>query len=202
MIKFIIFDVMGVVFTVGDDVEGLLIPYIQSLNPEISAQKVKDAYHQTSLGRMSSRELWELMGFEQNDILCIERDYLENAFTLDDGFLACAKALKSKYGLALLSNDISEWSKYLRNFYDIEPLINAAFISGDLGVRKPDSQIYQIALDTLGVQPSECVFIDDSPERVEAARRLGICSILFNREEHDYNGLRVKSFDQLTQLLM
>jgi hypothetical protein len=35
MIRFVIFDVMGVVFTVGDDVEGLLIPYIRSIKPDI-----------------------------------------------------------------------------------------------------------------------------------------------------------------------
>ena len=202
MIKFIIFDVMGVVFTVGDDVEGLLIPYICSLKAGTTAQNVKDAYLTASLGRMTSRELWALMGFEQSDILEIERNYLEKSFTLDAGFLPCAKALKEHYGLALLSNDVSEWSKYLRSFYGIEPLIDAFFISGDLGVRKPDPQIYRIALDTLGTYPSECVFIDDSPERVDVARELGINSILFNRDGHDYSGLRVRTFNQLTQLLL
>ncbi|MCL2167037.1 MAG: HAD family phosphatase [Clostridiales bacterium] len=202
MIKYILFDVMGVIFTVGDDVEGLLIPYMQSLKPEIPVQKIKELYHAASLGRVPSRELWELTGVEKAEIPEIERYYLEHRFSLDAGFLPCAKALKARYSLALLSNDIGEWSRHLRAFYGIEPLIDAAFISSDLGVRKPDPQIYQMALAALGIQASECVFIDDSPERVEAARRLGICSILFDREGHDYQGLRVKSFAQFTQLLL
>ena len=201
-LKYIIFDVMGVIFTVGDDVEGLLIPYVRALNPEIAAQSIRDAYHDASLGHIRACELWEMAGMTKAKIPEIERQYLETSFDLDEDFLPCAKALKARYGLALLSNDISDWSRYLRVFYGIEPLIDAALVSGDLGVRKPDPAIYHLALDRLGVQASECVFIDDHPERVEAARKLGICSILFDREGHDYRGLRITSFGQLRQLLL
>ena len=193
---------MGVVFTVGDDVEGLLIPYIRTRKPEADPQSIKDAYLAASLGKMPSREFWALMGIAQSDISAVEQDYLEQSFSLDAGFLPCAKALKSRYSLALLSNDISEWSRFLRVFYNIEPLLAAAFISGDLGVRKPDPQIYRIALERLDAKPSECVFIDDMPERVDAARELGISAILFNREGHNYSGIRINSFEQLTQILL
>jgi len=202
MIKFVIFDVMGVIFTVGDDVEGLLIPYVRSLKPGIDDQDVRDIYLAASLGKIVSRDLWAQLGFDETDIPVIERNYLEKSFTLDVEFLSCAKALKNRYGIALLSNDVSEWSRYLRGYHGIEPLIDAAFISGDLGVRKPDPRIYSTALETLGARPSECVYIDDYPERVEAARELGICSILFNRAGHDYSGLRIKSFGQLMRLLL
>ena len=202
MIKFVIFDVMGVIFTVSDDVEDLLIPYIRSLKPEIDAQSVKDAYLTTSLGKIPSVKFWMLMGFKLSDAHEIEREYLEKSFSLDADFLPCAYALKSRYSLAMLSNDISEWNKYLRGFYAIEPLLNAAFISGDLGVRKPDPKIYQLALSGLGAKPSECLFIDDMPDRVDAARELGISSILFNRKRHDYRGIHISTFEQLTQMLL
>lgn len=192
---------MGVIFTVGDDVEGLLIPYIHSLKPEIPAQSIKDVYLEASLGRLPSTELWARLGFERAAIPETERVYLEK-YTLDSGFLPCAGALKERYGIALLSNDLSEWSKYLRKRHGVEPLVEAAFISGDLGFRKPDPQIYRAALNALGARPSECVFIDDMPDRVDAACELGICSVLFNRGDHDYNGLRVRSFGQLTRLFL
>jgi putative hydrolase of the HAD superfamily len=201
MIKFVIFDVMGVVFTVGNDVEGMLIPYIQSMKPEVSDQSIYDAYMAASLGQMTSFDLWEGFGFEKTAVPEIERKYLENSYTLDAGFLSCAGELKKRYCLALLSNDVSEWSKFLRAYYGIEPLIDAAFISGDIGIRKPDVRIYRFALDALGVKPKECLFVDDYPDRVEAACELGICSILFNREDFDFRGLSVTSFEQLSQLL-
>ena len=202
MIRFIIFDVMGVVFTVGDDVKSLLIPYIRSLKPGAPEELIKDNYRQASLGRISSRQFWAHMGFSEDNIPEIEKEYLEKSFTLDDGFLPCAEALKGRYSIALLSNDVSEWSRYLRGLYGIEPLIHAAFISSDLGVRKPDPQIYHMALSSLGAKPDECVFIDDSPERVDVARELGISAILFDRDGHDYNGLRVRSFQELARLLI
>ena len=202
MIKYVIFDVMGVIFTVGDDVEGLLIPYIHSFKPDIEPKDIKDKYLNASLGKITSHELWTQLDFDKADIPAIERNYLEKSFSLDAEFLPCANALKSRYHIALLSNDISEWSRFLRGFYGIESLIDAAFISGDLGYRKPDLEIYRIALDKLDAKPNECVFIDDYPGRVEAARELGIVAILFDREGHDYSGLRVKSFKQLEQLLL
>jgi len=202
MIRFVIFDVMGVIFTVGDDVEGLLIPYIHSLMPKIPAQSIRETYLAASLGKITSFELWASMGFKRADIPAIERDYLEKSFTLDAGFITCAKVLKNRYSIALLSNDVSEWSKYLRRFHGIEPMIDAAFISGDFGLRKPDAQTYLVAMDSLGARPSECVFIDDSPQRVDVANNLGMSSILFEREEQKYDGPSVRSFEQLTQLLL
>ena len=202
MIKYVIFDVMGVIFAVGDDVEGLLIPYVRSVKPGIDDQDIKDIYMNASLGKISSRDLWAQLGFDETDIPVIERNYLEKSFTLDAGFLPCAKTLKNRYGIALLSNDVAEWSRFLRAYHGIEHLIDAAFVSGDLGVRKPDPRIYNIALESIGAKPSECIYIDDYPERVDAARKLGICSILFNRAGHDYSGLRVESFGQLMRLMM
>jgi len=202
LVKFVIFDVMGVVFTVGNDLEELLIPYILSLKPATGKQNIRDKYNDASLGKISSRDFWILLGFDAADIPVIERAYLEKSFTLDAGFLPCAKALKNRYRIALLSNDVSRWSKFLRDFYGIEPLLDAAFISGDLGVRKPDREIYQIALRHLDAKSYECIFIDDSPRRVDAACELGINAILFDREDHDYNGLRVKSFEQFARLLL
>ena len=201
MVRFIIFDVMGVIFTVGDDVEELLIPYIRSLKPGIPADSIKAVYLAASLGRLPSREFWSMMGFKRIDIPKIERTYLEQSFTLDAGFIPCVKALKERYGIVLLSNDVSEWSKYLRSFHNIEQFVDAAFISGDLGVRKPDPEIYRIALNDLKADPGECVFIDDSPERVDAARELGINSILFDREGKEESGFCVRSFEQLNETL-
>ena len=202
MIKFVVFDVMGVVFEVGDDVEGLLIPYIRSLKPDTEPRYIRETYLAASLGVLPSHEFWAKLGFPKARIPEIEQYYLEKAFTLDAGFLPCAEALRRHYRIALLSNDVSEWSRYLRRFHKIEPLLTAAFISGDLGVRKPDPQIYRMVLEALGVQPWECVLIDDYPERVEAALYLGFSAILFDRAGHNCRGLRVSSFGQLTQLLL
>src|SRR5579864_9155516 len=55
--------------------------------------------------------------------------------------------------------------------------------AGDLGPQggtvKPDEKIYQIACDTLGVDPSETAFVDDVATNVVAARHFGMRGIVF-----------------------
>ncbi len=48
------------------------------------------------------------------------------------------------------------------------------FMSYQMGVRKPDPQIYTMVLDQLDVDGEQCFFIDDLLENVEAARAVGI----------------------------
>jgi HAD superfamily hydrolase (TIGR01509 family) len=44
---------------------------------------------------------------------------------------------------------------------------------------KPDSRIYRLSLQGLGVAPLESVFIDDNPANVEGARAVGMHAIHF-----------------------
>ena len=48
---------------------------------------------------------------------------------------------------------------------------------------KPDAMPFEVTLERLGVQPGEAVFIDDTMENVEAARKLGLHGILFTTAE-------------------
>ncbi len=48
------------------------------------------------------------------------------------------------------------------------------FLSYEIGVRKPDPEIYEHAVERLGVPAGQCFFIDDRLENVEAARAIGI----------------------------
>ena len=58
-------------------------------------------------------------------------------------------------------------------------IFDAVVISGEVGVRKPDVRIFEIAFDWLGVEPRNSVMIDDSPENVEVARSLGARGVVY-----------------------
>ncbi len=55
----------------------------------------------------------------------------------------------------------------------------AKIFSCDLGVIKPESEIYRACLDALGLEGSKILFLDDCPENVEGAKHAGINTILF-----------------------
>ena len=89
--------------------------------------------------------------------------------------------LKSKYMLYLLSNtNHIHWLYYDQYFQDTfdYPSINTFFTrcwySYLMGVRKPDPEIFRMALEEGQLIPEETVFIDDLKENVDAAATLGI----------------------------
>jgi 2-haloacid dehalogenase len=53
-------------------------------------------------------------------------------------------------------------------------------ISGLEGVAKPDRRIFEILLHRHGLRPERCVFIDDQPRNVDAARDLGLAALHFS----------------------
>lgn len=63
-------------------------------------------------------------------------------------------------------------------------LFDAVVISGEVGMRKPDEDIYRFAAGRLALPPAACVFVDDLDRNVEVAERLGMAGIVHrdNRE--------------------
>jgi len=73
-------------------------------------------------------------------------------------------------------------------------------ISGDVGVRKPDSRIYDILLARLEVPAENCTFIDDMSIRLKAAEQRGMNTVLFNRDGVEYDGTQIQSFKELLDI--
>ncbi|WBQ03925.1 HAD family hydrolase [Kribbella sp. CA-293567] len=79
----------------------------------------------------------------------------------------------------LLSN--SWGNTYPRETWD--GMFDDIVISGEVQLRKPEPEIYQLAAQRLALRPTECVFIDDLELNVVAARELGITGIVHTSYE-------------------
>lgn len=55
--------------------------------------------------------------------------------------------------------------------------------SYQLGIAKPDPEIYRHALERLGTAPGETLFIDDKRENIDAAVKLGMRGMVFTNPE-------------------
>ena len=79
------------------------------------------------------------------------------------------------FSTALLSNS---WGcdEYPRA--DFAGLFDTVVLSGEIGMRKPEKEIFFHAAATLGLAPAECVFIDDMEANVAAAQACGMTGVL------------------------
>jgi putative hydrolase of the HAD superfamily len=88
--------------------------------------------------------------------------------------------LKERYGLktAAVSNEGRELTVYRIREFDLGSFIEFFISSCFVHYRKPDEDIYRIALDIAQVPPEQVVYIEDRPMFVEVARGLGIRGIV------------------------
>ena len=92
--------------------------------------------------------------------------------------IAIAQELRANYSVGLLSNA----SRHLRQWLTDEGIItlfDEIVISSEVGVAKPQAEIYAIMLDTLHTTPEQTLYIDDNVTFIETGKNLGIQSILF-----------------------
>jgi epoxide hydrolase-like predicted phosphatase len=56
-------------------------------------------------------------------------------------------------------------------------LFDGVVISGEVGIRKPSPEIYALAADAVGLDPSRCVFVDDLPFNLKPAAEMGMATV-------------------------
>lgn len=56
-------------------------------------------------------------------------------------------------------------------------LFDGVVISGEIGIRKPATRIYELGAQAIGLAPSECVFVDDLPFNLGPAEQLGMATV-------------------------
>jgi putative hydrolase of the HAD superfamily len=81
----------------------------------------------------------------------------------------------------------------------IGEFFEAYAISALVGACKPDPRIYRHASDALGLDPSQCLFVDDEPENVTGAITLGYAARLMCRNNEPV--AQLPSITSLTELL-
>jgi epoxide hydrolase-like predicted phosphatase len=117
------------------------------------------------------------------------RDEFWAGDVLDQGLVELIDSLRLKYTTALLSNAWDDLRPLLESYWKIDRVFDHIFISAELGLAKPDPEIYQTVITALNQDPSEMVFIDDFIENVQAARESRMNAIHFQNREHVLNEL-------------
>jgi putative hydrolase of the HAD superfamily len=113
------------------------------------------------------------------------RTYVRARSTAIPASLEIARGLKNggEYVMAALNNESRELNEYRIATFGLRDIFHAFFSSCYTGRRKPDPAAFRFALEITHRAPDESIFLDDRPENVAAANRLGLGTILVQGPE-------------------
>jgi len=193
--RVVILDMYGVIMK---DPTGNLLPYLRKTYPDLREEKVYPHWIRAAAGEISSRAFWE------GAVGCADPEEAERAYLdtleIDPDFYAAALTLRKDFRLALLSNDISRWSRYLRKKHGLDGYFDGIAVSGDAGALKPDPRIFLRLTELLSCGPEDCTVVDDREKNLITAKALGMEVILFGENARGFR--TVRNFRELEALLL
>jgi FMN phosphatase YigB (HAD superfamily) len=198
-IKNIVFDLGGVILDIDYNLtvkafDGLGIPNFKEQYSKMSQSNLFDNIETGKISPVEFRDL--IREVAQKTISDAEIDTAWNALILHlpQYRIEILKNLQVNYRLFLLSNtnkihydDYSEVIKRENGIEGLEPLFEKTYLSHEMGLRKPDPEIFQVVLNENNLVPKETLFIDDSPQHIASAKTLGI--VAYHLENEDIGDL-------------
>lgn len=133
-------------------------------------------------------------------------DNMGDYAVLKDEFIDVIAKLQGKYKLAIISNGQSESQRKKIRQVNIEQYFDEIIVSGEVGVNKPNREIFDIMSARLGVKNEECIYIGDvfSSDILGAIRADMIPVWILEDTERPnglYKGYRIEKLHQLFDIL-
>ena len=192
--KAIIFDLGAVILNIDyqKTIDGFTKLGIKKAATLYSKKVQNNLFNEIETGKISRQKfLTELRKQTDNaNIKLIEQAWNSMLLDLPEERLELIKKLKSNYEIYLLSNTntihIEAFKKKLGNvkWLSFSNLFDKMYLSHELGLRKPDVKIFKCILKDQKLKAEEVFFIDDSPQHISSAKKLGInCHHLLDNED-------------------
>jgi putative hydrolase of the HAD superfamily len=155
-------------------------------------------------GGMSSEEYWHKFAghasakIDEKQLQWLREFDVEMFSVMDDGLLQWAADLRSAgYKTAILSNLNKEFTAHLRAKCDWIKRFDLQVFSSEVGLTKPDPEIYRHTLRALQTDASETIFVDDRTANVETAREIGITAVKYESRDQLRKEMESLHFDVL-----
>jgi HAD superfamily hydrolase (TIGR01509 family) len=170
----ILFDCFGVLYPQAG------LPFFERHRESFSRhpQAWIDLNAKIDLGKINREEFYlaqeKITGVPARSIM----DEIDSQMNVDRNLIALIERLKPYYKIGFLSNaGREEIEPIFRDKIDL--LFDATAVSYEVGVLKPDPEIFLVSAQRLGVEPASCLFVDDSKVNIEAAQRVGMKTLLY-----------------------
>ena len=191
--KVIIFDLGAVILNINyqNTIDEFTKLGVKNASSFYSKKMQTDLFNQIETGKITAEKFLTELQKETNNATINQVKDAWNSMLLDlpNERLELIKALKNKYRIYLLSNTnnihIDAFKKQLGNakWEDFCNLFDKMYLSHEVGLRKPNAEIFKHILTEQKLKAEEVFFIDDSPQHIESAKKLGIhCHHLLDNE--------------------
>jgi len=107
------------------------------------------------------------------------REAYHKKITINPDVLNLVKNLAKNYKLFILANESREGMAVKVKKFNLTKYFLKIFSSAELGLAKPDPELFRMVLATIPSSPAKVLFIDDQQKNVAAAKALGITSFVF-----------------------
>jgi HAD superfamily hydrolase (TIGR01509 family) len=165
----------------------------------VSGRALLDGFEKTrvarSIGTFGSlegdlAEVLKAAGLDRDDALLAElartiTTFLETGVHLWDDSLSAIRELRARGLRTAVVSNCDHGTRPVVDRLGLTEETDAVVLSFEAGVAKPDAGIYRKALDALGAEPGEAVFVDDQLAYCEGAQAVGIRPFLVVREDRD-----------------
>lgn len=198
MIKVIIFDFGGVL--IDNPADGMLSFYAKhfGMNKEDFVAVYAPYESSWTKGQISEDELWEKvckeLSVQKPTSASLWFDGFMDIYRKKDEVFSLVETLQQKgYPLALLSNTEVPIMNFIKA-QEWDELFTMSIYSCEVGMQKPERDIYAYTLEQFHILSQEAVFVDDKAENIEAAKRVGMKGIVFKNIKQlkkDLHTLRV-----------
>ncbi len=182
-IKFILFDFGGVLAEEGFEHGLRRIARTHGLDPETFRDAaVEEVYKGYALGRATESSFWETLRrrFEFQETDEELRAVILDGFVPRPWMFETVDRLNQCGLTTAILSDQTDWLEELDRRHGFTAHFRKVFNSWRTGMSKRQPESFLLALDELGAQPSQTLFIDDSRKHVLTARELRLKAIHFD----------------------
>jgi epoxide hydrolase-like predicted phosphatase len=197
MIKALIFDFGGVLMRTRTGGSRRALEQRLGLPPNTIEARVFncDLSLKAMCGEVSEEDLWRTLERELDlpRFSMTWQEFQEDFFAedfLDEELVALIQGVRPGLKTGLISNAWDGLRAVLQTRIPIADAFDVLVISAEEKIMKPDPRIYHLALERLGLQPHEAIFVDDFIENIEAARAVGLIGLHFKSSQQVQQDIR------------
>lgn len=141
-----------------------------------------EASRRATVGQASDDEVWASVAaalqLDPPTLTQLRSEYFADD-RIDTRLMDFIRRLGRRVQVGMITNAWSSVRPALETTFAIADAFEPLIISAEVGLAKPDPRIYQLALERLGVEPAQAVFVDDFEDNVAGARWVGMQAVHF-----------------------